>query len=142
MGGTIGLLFAAQEPGVAALVTLAAPVHPENFPKRVLNRAQLQEWRERGFIFYNGKRLNVALLEDLETLNVPRAAREVKCPVLVLHGGADEVVPVQEAYELHECLSGTKQLSILNGSDHRLSDPALMQRALEESFDWLIRHVR
>src|SRR5688500_14637945 len=52
------------------------------------------------------------------------------------------VVPVREAYELHECLSGTKRLSILNETDHRLSDPALMQRALEESFDWLIRHVR
>jgi putative redox protein len=142
MGGTIGLLFAAQEPRVAALVTLAAPVHPENFPKRVLNPARLQEWREHGYTFYNGKRLKVSLLEDLESLDVPRAARDVTCPVLILHGDADEVVPVTEAYELHECLSGTKRLSILNGTDHRLSDPALMQRALEESFDWLVRHVR
>jgi putative redox protein len=142
MGGTIGLLFAAQEPRVAALVTVAAPVHPENFPKRVLNAARLQEWREHGYTFYNGRRLKVSLLEDLESLDVPRAARDVTCPVLILHGDADEVVPVREAYELHECLSGTKRLSILNGTDHRLSDPALMQRALEESFDWLVRHVR
>lgn len=142
MGGTVAVLFAATEPSVAALVTVAAPVHPENFPKRVLNAARLQEWRERGFTFYNGQRLNVTLLEDLESLNVPRAARDVKCPVLILHGDADEVVPVKEAYELHECLSGTKRLSILHGTDHRLSDPALMQRALEESFDWLINHVR
>jgi pimeloyl-ACP methyl ester carboxylesterase len=142
MGGTVAVLFAATEPSVAAVVTVAAPVHPENFPKRVLNAARLQEWRERGFTFYNGQRLNVTLLEDLESLNVPRAAREVKCPVLILHGDADEVVPVKEAYELHDCLSGTKRLSILHGTDHRLSDPALMQRALEESFDWLINHVR
>ena len=141
MGGTVAVLFAATEPSVAALVTVAAPLHPENFPKRMLNSARLQEWRERGFTFYNGQRLNVSLLEDLESLNVPRAARDVRCPVLILHGDADEVVPVREAYELHECLSGTKRLSILNGSDHRLFDPALMQRALEESFDWLITHL-
>ena len=142
MGGTVAVLFTAREPSVAALVTVAAPVHPENFPKRVLNAAQLQEWRARGFTLYNGQRLNVSLLEDLENLDVPRAARDVSCPVLILHGDADEVVPVGEAYELHDCLNGTKRLSILNGTDHRLSDPALMQRALEESFDWLLGHVR
>ena len=142
MGGTVALLFASMEPSVAALVTVAAPVHPENFPRRVLTVAQLQEWRERGFTLYNGQRLNVSLLEDLERLDVPRAAREVKCPVLILHGDADPVVPVGEAHELHECLAGNKRLSILNGSDHRISDPVLMQRALGESFDWLTTHVR
>ena len=142
MGGTVAVLFAAMEPSVAALVTVAAPVHPEKFPKRVLNAAQLREWRHRGFTLYNGQRLNVSLLEDLERLDVPRAARDVKCPVLILHGDADPVVPIGEAYELHECLPGSKRLSILNGSDHRISDPALMQRALEESFSWLVSHVR
>ena len=142
MGGTVALLFASMETSVAALVTVAAPVHPEKFPRRILTAAQLQEWRERGFTLYNGQRLNVSLVEDLEHLDVPRAARQVKCPVLILHGDADEVVPVREAHELHECLTGSKRLSILNGSDHRISDPALMQRALAESFDWLAGHVR
>ena len=140
MGGTVALLFAAKEPGVAALVTVAAPVHPENFPRRMLTAAQLEEWRERGFTLYNGQRLNVSLLEDLARLDVPRAARAVNCPVLILHGDADAVVPVKEAYELQQCL-GSKRLSILEGSDHGISDPALMQRALEESFDWLVSHI-
>ena len=42
MGGTVALMFAAQEPQVAALVTIAAPLHPENFPKRMLTPAQIQ----------------------------------------------------------------------------------------------------
>ena len=142
MGGTIAVLFAAIEPSVAALVTVAAPVHPESFPARILTPTHLQQWRERGFTFYNGQRLNVTLLDDLERLNVPQSARKVKCPVLILHGDADEVVPVNEAFELHDCLSGTKRLSLLKGTDHRISDPALMQRALQESFDWLVEHVR
>ncbi|HEY3168625.1 MAG TPA: alpha/beta fold hydrolase, partial [Candidatus Binatia bacterium] len=36
MGGTVALLFAAQEQNVAALVTLAAPVHPEKISERFL----------------------------------------------------------------------------------------------------------
>jgi putative redox protein len=142
MGGTVALLFAATEASVAALVTLAAPLHPENFPRHMLTATQLQNWRECGYTFFNGRRLNVSLLEDLERLNVPESARSISCPVLILHGDADEVVPVNEAHELHACLSGAKRLSILRGTGHRLSDPVLMQRAMGEAFDWLTKHVR
>jgi alpha-beta hydrolase superfamily lysophospholipase len=141
MGGTVALLFAAGKSAIAALVTLAAPFHPENFPRRMLSEAQLHDWRECGFTTYNGRRLNVSLLDDLEQLDLPQAARAVACPTLVLHGDADAVVPVEEAYELHGCLRGPKRLSILPGGDHRLSNPALMERALKESLDWLLAHL-
>jgi pimeloyl-ACP methyl ester carboxylesterase len=141
LGGTVALLFAARERDVAALVTLAAPVHPENFPRRILNAAQLEEWRRRGFIIHNGQRMNVSLLDDLEKIDVPAAAREIRCPVLILHGDADLVVPPADGRELYECLPGVKHLSILPGGDHRISDPALMRRALGEAQEWLIEHV-
>ena len=142
MGGTVALLFAAREPQVAALATLAAPVHPEIFPKRVLSPAGLERWRKRGYTRFNGQRLNVTLLKDLQSLNVPSAARRIHCPVLILHGDADEVVPLAEAYELHDCLMNAKKLSIQKNGDHRLSDPIIMQRAMGEALDWLAEHVK
>jgi len=141
MGGTVALMFAAQEPSLAALVIVAAPLHPENFPKRVLTPTGIQQWREHGFTLYKGHRLNVSLLEDLETINVPAVARKITCPVLILHGDADEVVPVAEAYELIDCLNHTKRLSVLGGADHRLSNPAVMRQAMTEALDWLTKHV-
>jgi pimeloyl-ACP methyl ester carboxylesterase len=142
MGGTVALLFAAQQPSVAALVTVAAPLHPEQFPKRVLTPEQLEQWRLQGFTVYNGQRLNVSLLSDLERINVPAAVKKITCPALIIHGDADELVPVNEAYELHACLTNSKRLSILKGADHRLSDPILMERAVNEALDWLAQHVR
>lgn len=142
MGGTVALLFAASNPRVAAVVTLAAPLHPENFPKRVLTLDQLRRWRERGYTTYNGQRLNVSLLEDLEKLDVPTTARRIRCPVLILHGDADEVVPVAEAYELHEILAGPKRLAIFKDTDHRFADPQVMRQAMTEALDWLSEHVR
>jgi pimeloyl-ACP methyl ester carboxylesterase len=141
MGGTVALLFAAQEPDIAAVVTLAAPIHPENFPMRVLNLKQLKQWRDRGYITYNGRRLNVSLLADLDTLDVLRRTQQVRCPVLILHGEADEVVPVAEAHELHNCLTGSKRLSIFTGIDHSFSDPLVMQQAMSEALDWLTKHA-
>lgn len=96
MGGTVALMFAARQPAAAALVTISAPLHPEKFPDRILTPAQLRDWRERGFTLYNGQRLNVTLLQDLKSIDVRACARKVTCPVLILHGDADDVVPVEE----------------------------------------------
>jgi dipeptidyl aminopeptidase/acylaminoacyl peptidase len=142
MGGTVALLFAAEEPAIAALVTVAAPVHPEQFPRRTLTSKQIDEWRNRGFTLHRGRRLNVSLLNDLEKINIPEASARITCPVLIVHGDADEVVPVKEAYELYGCLTNSKQLLILKGGDHRLSDPATIQRAIAEALDWLTKHVQ
>jgi putative redox protein len=141
MGGTVALLFAAEEPAVAALVTVAAPVHPEQFPGRILTPKQIDQWRNQGFTLYNGQRLNVSLLHDLEKINICEAVKRITCPVLIIHGDADEVVSVEEAHELHACLNNSKQLLVLKGSDHRLSDPAIMQLAIAEALDWLTEHV-
>jgi predicted alpha/beta-hydrolase family hydrolase len=142
MGGTVALLFAAEEPAIAALVTVAAPVHPEQFPQRTLTPKQIDEWRKRGYTLYHGQRLNVSLLHDLEKINILEAAARIACPVLIIHGDADEVVPGKEAYELYGRLTNSKQLLILKGGDHRLSDPAIMQRAIAEALDWLAKHVQ
>jgi alpha/beta superfamily hydrolase len=142
MGGTVALLFAANQPAVAALVTVAAPVHPEKFPARTLTPKQIDEWRARGFTLYHGQRLNVSLLNDLEKINVVAAAARIACPVLIIHGDADEVVPVKEAYELDGCLTAPRKLSILPAGDHRMSDPALLERAMAEALDWLMKHVQ
>ncbi|MBM4262274.1 MAG: alpha/beta hydrolase [Deltaproteobacteria bacterium] len=141
MGGTVALLFAAQEAAIAGVATLAAPLHPEKFPKRILTPEELRQWRTSGFTIYHGQRLNVSLLEDLEKIDVPAAARRIACPVLILHGDRDEIVPVEEAYELYACLPGAKQLSIFRGADHRLSGAGDMRLAMQEALTWIVDSV-
>ena len=86
--------------------------------------------------------MNASLLDDLDQLDVVGSARRIVCPVLILHGDADEVVPVAEAYELDDCLTAIKRLEIFPDSDHGLSDPAVMQRAMAAALAWLVAHVR
>ena len=142
MGGTVALLFAAQESSVATLVTVAAPFHPERFPDRLLTQDQVRDWRECGYTFYHGQRINVALLHDLQTINVPAAVKNISCPVLIIHGEADDTVPVEEAYELNSSLTHHKKLLVLQGGDHRFSDPLLMQQAVSAAISWISEHVR
>jgi putative redox protein len=141
MGGTVALLFAAQTPNVVTVVTIAAPFHPERFTDRLLTLEQVGQWRAQGYTLYHGKRINVSLLRDLQAINVPQAVKKITCPLLILHGDKDEVVPVEEAYELNDGLVGPKRLSILPAADHRLSDPSHMTQAVAEATDWLCEHL-
>jgi uncharacterized protein len=142
MGGTVALLFAGQEKKVAALATLAAPLHPEEITEQILAPDAIAEWRRCGYVIYHGRRINVTLLEDLRTLNVPRAAAHLKCPTLVIHGDLDETVPVEEGYELFSLLPATKKLSIIQGAGHRFSDPDHLRQVLDLATGWMASHLK
>ena len=142
MGGTVALLFAAREEKVANLVTIAAPVHPEKITKRLLTQGEVNDWRRSGFFIYHGRRINISLLDDLEKINVPEAANKISCPALIIHGDADDTVPVEEAHELYRRLQSPKKICILEGADHRLSNPFHLENALKESIDWILHHIQ
>lgn len=142
MGGTVALLFAAQEKRLAAIVTVAAPLHPEKFTEKLLTQQEVEQWRASGFITYHGQRIKLSFLDDFQTVDVPQAAKRIACPVLILHGDRDNTVPVEEARELYALLSGPKEITILKGADHRLSDPSQLRRALDESVNWLTHHLQ
>lgn len=140
MGGTVALLFSAEH-APAALVTLAAPLHPERITETLLSPQEVQQWRLAGYVTYHGRRLNSSLLDDLEKIEVPQAARKIRCPVLIIHGDEDETVPVEDAYDLYGLVPNPKRLCILRGGDHRFSNPSLLKKALEESIDWILQHL-
>lgn len=141
MGGTVSLLFSTEHKTPAALVTLAAPLHPERITERLLSREEVKRWRLVGYLMYHGRRLNSSLLDDLGKINVTEAARKIRCPLLVIHGDRDETVPVEEAYELYGLIPNLKRLCILQGGDHRFSNPSLLKKALQESCDWITQHL-
>jgi dipeptidyl aminopeptidase/acylaminoacyl peptidase len=60
----------------------------------------------------------------------------------VIHGDEDDTVPVAEGRELFAALGGPKRLCILPGANHRLTDPAHLQKALAESIDWLTQYLK
>jgi predicted alpha/beta-hydrolase family hydrolase len=141
MGGTVGLLFAAKK-RVDVLVTVSAPLHPEKITERLLSEEEARHWREAGFVFYHGQRINASLLDDLQRIDVPEAAKKISCPVFIIHGESDEIVPVDEAKELFELLTCPKKISVLRTADHRLSDPTLLSKALTDSIEWITHHLR
>ncbi|CAN5362267.1 hypothetical protein BH23GEM2_BH23GEM2_15760 [soil metagenome] len=158
-GGGDAILHTARSPDVAVLVTWAAIAHVLRWLP-----AEAEEWRRRGFTeVVNARtgdvmRLNVTLLEECERLsdtelNIERAAAAVTVPWFLVHGTADESVPVEDAHRLYAAAGDGSaphvQLAILDGANHvfggahPLGDPPeVLRRLVARTADFFSTHLR
>ncbi len=140
MGGAVALLFAAEEPGVRVLATIAAVALPGRILAE-LRPLELERWRSDGVLSLGGVKLKKSFLEDVEALDVPAACRRIACPTFVAHGDADAVVPVSDGEEIVAALRGEKRFKTYPGADHRFSKPEDLEELLGDCGAWLGRHL-
>lgn len=122
MGAAIGTMLAARDDRVHALVSLAGMFHVARFFERhfaqlpfgepMLGKAKCP-WSR-------------ALAEDAARIgSLHDAARRVTVPWLLVHGDADEMVPLQDSEDALAAGDRSKRLLVpLAGSDHRFRDGA------------------
>jgi len=139
-GGAAACIYrAAFDPRVAGVVSCASPAHfGELFEGTAMNGC-LTRWREIGII------RDPAFPQDMdrwvsgfrEVAPVAHVARLAPRPILLLHGDADDVVPVTHARQLFEAASEPRELTILAGGAHRLR---VDERAMSAALEWLRSH--
>jgi dienelactone hydrolase len=155
-GGGIAILHAARDRRVRGLVTWAAISHVD----RWTDPAEVAQWRQRGRIDVVNARtgqvlpLYAEVLDDIEqhklgNLDIPRAAAEVSCPWLLIHGTADTSVKIEEADRLAAAArpGGFRALRLV-GAGHTFgavhpwkgSTPEL-DVVYRETVGWLARHL-
>jgi len=153
-GGGVAVLHAAHEDGVDALVTWAAV---GNF--RRWDVAAISEWRRRGSVDVVNSRtgeilpLDVGYLEDLDArakdFDLDRAAGSVKTPWLILHGDADETVPLAEGRRHHSMArEGVAAFEAIRSGSHTFgvahpwkgSTPQF-DAVVDRTLDWFSRYL-
>jgi fermentation-respiration switch protein FrsA (DUF1100 family) len=83
-----------------------------------------------------------ALGPDAAQYDLLGAAREYRRPLLIVHGGDDEVVPAEHAYQLYEAAQEPKRLEVLPGADHVFTQPAHRQRVWALCVEWMQSHLK
>ncbi|MEK6923670.1 MAG: alpha/beta fold hydrolase [Candidatus Micrarchaeota archaeon] len=130
MGGFIALLLASRNENVKAIV-LRAPV--SNFTKQWQRKTSLDEWRSNGsfewkFLYGEGSIiLPWSFYQDGAQYDALKEARKITAPVLVMHGDADETVPLQQSEELARQLPNCT-LEKLRGESHQFQSEAHFER--------------
>lgn len=142
-GGATAIFFAADSDRVCCLVTWASIATIERWSEE-----QIRDWRERGYINVVNSRTNQVLRinasayeecvrESRYGLDVERAAERVRARWLIIHGSADDVVPVTDAHKLvkanargdHGMLA---ELKIVKGANHVFGASHPLAQAPEE----------
>jgi alpha-beta hydrolase superfamily lysophospholipase len=125
LGGFVALFVAARRPGTA-VVTWNAPASLTE-----LANDDLDESRALGVPF------------ALEYATGRYALAPPGVPWhLAIHGEADDVVPVDHGAALFERAAPPCDLVVIEGGDHRLTDPAHRARAVALSRDWFLRRFK
>ena len=66
-------------------------------------------------------------VRELEGLDLYEKASNISAPVLIVHGGKDEIVPVEQSKKLFESLKGEKHLEIIKETSHQFRGELLKE---------------
>jgi uncharacterized protein len=118
LGAAVGLLRAVRDGRVVALVSLAGMLHVERFMTRHFGTLQFGG----PMLGRSGCPWSPALAEDAARMGslLPEAAA-VTVPWLLVHGTADELVPIGDAHDARVASGGRAELVTLPGADHRFA---------------------
>ena len=81
-----------------------------------------------------------AFFEDLPKHRLAPLLNKVS-HCLVIHGEEDELVSLNQALGIFYNLGVPKELHVIGGADHRLTDPAHRQRAMDLTVEWFKKYL-
>jgi len=153
-GGGVAILKTVEDSDIRALVTLASISQPMRWAPEVVRR-----WRAEGKLDVVNTRtgevlpLSADILDDIDrhangSLDIPTAAANVTVPWLIIHGAADEAVPVEEARALARASRGRGRLKVIEGGGHTLGarhpwqgSTRELDEALDATMEWFGREL-
>jgi fermentation-respiration switch protein FrsA (DUF1100 family) len=126
LGGFLSLIKASGDKEMKAIVIWATPLHLDDLgSKKQEEDTPLPP---------------EAFFEDLPKHRLlPLLSKVSRC--LVIHGEEDELVPLDQALGIFNNLSVPKELHVIGGADHRLTNAAHRQRAMELTVEWFKKYL-
>lgn len=112
MGAAAGMLFAAQDRRIKALVEIAGFYYPtawwDRFP------AEIKEFLR----YVIGAKDDDELMEMVRPVNLQGHVKEIRCPFLVVHGQQDYIIPFGESDLIWAEATGPRERFIFPAGDH------------------------
>jgi dipeptidyl aminopeptidase/acylaminoacyl peptidase len=130
-GGMVAL--AAQDSRIKAMVTLATPARFQ-MPAR-------EQLDEEFFELPWGSRLRTGFFRDVQQYDMCHIIGKINCPVLIIHGSADEIVPVKDAYDFYNSAKEPKRLVIIEGGSHALNEPKHLEQITGLTLNWFKQYL-
>lgn len=123
-GGMATILLSAFDDRVKAVITLSAPysfgdTRLTRLEPHDMSRIQLKRY----FHIFSETlkkdvRIDFSFFEDGFKKDMPRAVRNLKQPILILHGEKDQSIPPSNAQEIYDRVAGEREIHFIKGMEH------------------------
>jgi dipeptidyl aminopeptidase/acylaminoacyl peptidase len=135
-GAAVSVYTAAHDPRVSSMVTCACPADFHSLSQRETPLDTIQRFRQIGAI--RDKDFPPSIEEwqrGFETVSPINWIDKISPrPLLLVHGDADELIPLEHAYKLYQKAKEPKELKIIPGARHKMR---LEKAAMAFVLDWL-----
>ena len=139
MGAMVALLAASQLDTIRAICTLAAKASAlQSF--HFLSQDQIHQLQRNGRVNFISRGRNLELTEaffaDAAKYDLSSIMPSLSQPLMVVHGDMDEIIPVENAYRLHQYNRVNTELAIIPGADHMFSQDEHRQEVAQRVTQW------
>ncbi len=132
LGGTVALKAASEDARIAAVVSISGfyePCHWFEASARFVEAA---------LKYATGIEGTLEVRDLVQQFTLRGSIARIACPMLVIHGDADIIIPVNEARQIHAEATGQHMLVTYPGGDHGLlNSPG----ATYDVLDWIVRQL-
>ncbi|MBD0383120.1 alpha/beta hydrolase family protein [Paenibacillus sedimenti] len=141
LGGATALLTAAKDNRVKTLVLWSAVAHPHNDIVRIVGKSEYERLPLGGSIDHHGYLLTSRYFDSLSKHQPFEQLRKFNGDVLVIHGTADDIIPVDYA-PLYQKMFWMRQqgqcdIELIYQADHTYSTSLSTKELLEKTTNWL-----
>jgi len=135
-GAAVSVYATAHDSRVSSLAACACPADFGSLADKEKALFNVQHFRDIGVIRDDGFPASMETwLNNFETISpIDWIDKVSPRPLLLVHGDADEVVPLEHAYRLYQKAREPKELFVIPGAKHRLR---LEEKAMAAVLDWL-----
>jgi dipeptidyl aminopeptidase/acylaminoacyl peptidase len=135
-GAAVSVYVAAHDPRVSLVVACACPTDFRSLPQKEPPLDTIQRFRQIGAIRDRDFPSSVEEWQKgFETVSpINWIGRISPRPLLLVHGDADELIPLEHARRLYQKAGEPKELKVIAGAKHKMR---LEKAAMDFVLDWL-----
>lgn len=89
----------------------------------------------------SGEILSGEFLKDIVLYDIGEKLKQYNIPTIIIHGSEDEVVPVDHAYKLYDSINAPRELHIIEGADHSLTNFSHRNEAINLITQWMLKYL-
>ncbi len=132
LGGMSSLLCSSRS---KATIAIAPPTNFRKLAVHFIKSGLIKKFEK--FIDFGGLNIKTTFITESAKYDMKKIVKSTKCPILIIHGDKDDIVPLLQSEEIMQYINEPKKLAVINDMGHSVSNIDQMNIICKEISDWL-----